>query len=250
MKEINRCGVYSFPKSGNTWMREILRAAFGDTGDTSVSIPDIYEKGINGNPLRADDGRIWSIYKSHSKNEVTKYRDEDFENDFIIYIVRNPYDVFCSQLNYLLRGFERNRGGILVSTSDVDTAKSQGMIPDLFSAFCVYGTLDPYFRDSGNYIENVSNWIKVKNENPDRVLFVKYEDMIQDFEAALTPVFTKLGLDSNKALAAKNLAEQRTNDGGKFFWKKKVNTYKEYLSDDDVLKFKRYHGAVMEELGY
>ena len=118
----------------------------------------------------------------------------------------------------MLRGFERNHGGILISTRDVDAAKSQGMISDLFSAFCVYGTLDPYFRDAGNYIENVSNWLKIKNEEPDRVLFVKYEDMVHDFEAALTPVFTKLGLSSDKALAAKDLAEQRTNDGGKFFW--------------------------------
>ena len=231
-------------------MREILRAIFEAEDKTSDVIPDIYEKGVNGQQLKADDGQVWSFYKSHSKNEVKRNSGVEFENDFIIYIVRRPHDVFCSQLNYLLRRFEKNRGGILLSAESVDSAQQQGMISDLFSAFCVYGTLDPYFIDAGNYVENVTNWLEIQNKEPERVMFIKYEDMTRDIVEALSPLADKLGISRKRLENAAKLAEQRTNDGGKFFWKKQSETYKEYLSPTDIAKFAHYHGELLNRLGY
>ncbi len=249
MNEVKRCGIYSFPKSGNTWMRELLRAIFDISDSTSDSIPDIYEKGVNGKTVIADDGQKWMFYKSHSKNEVTKYKEQQIKNDLIIYIVRNPYDVFCSQLNYVLRGFEKNKGRLIVTCESVDEAKEKGVIDDYFSAFSVYGTLDPYFWDAGNWIENVSYWLKRADESKN-VIVIRYEDMVSDIVTALKPITEALGVDEEKITSAFKLADSRTNDGGKFFWKKSSGTYRRYLNKRSIEKFKIFHSDIIETLGY
>lgn len=249
MSDVKRCGIYSFPKSGNTWMRELIRALFEIEESTSTAIPDIYENGIDGKVVLSNSGQQWKFYKSHSKNEVVTYQNNSVVNDLIIYIVRNPYDVFCSQLNYVLRGFEKNKGRMILTCKSVDEAADLGVIEEYFSAFTVYGTLDPYFWDAGNWKENVSNWLD-KASKDERVIIIRYEDMVENIFKALAPVTQRLGLSSDKINSAFQLADTRTNDGGKFFWKKSSGTYKSYLLEKNINNFKKYHSDILEPLGY
>ena len=74
MSDIKRCGIYSFPKSGNTWMRELIRALFEIDEPTSTAIPDIYENGVDGKVVLSNSGQQWKFYKSHSKSEVVSHQ--------------------------------------------------------------------------------------------------------------------------------------------------------------------------------
>lgn len=39
---IKTFGIYSIPKSGNTWIREIIRGLFETNIETKKAVPDIY----------------------------------------------------------------------------------------------------------------------------------------------------------------------------------------------------------------
>ena len=244
-----RCGIYSFPKSGNTWMREIIRGVFDQTGDTNDIVPDVYQKGIDGKVMENSKGEQWVFYKSHSQKELTRYQGDAVKNDLIIYITRNPFDVFCSQLNYLLRGFDPGKGGIQLASESIDEAKESGLVSDYFSSFLVFGTLMPFFKDAGSWMSNVEYWTQKAQKN-DNIIVVKYEDMVGDIEKAMKPVLQALGMPNSCLEKAINTAQSRTNDGGKFFWKKQVGTFREYLDAPQVDKFQSSYPQVMSGARY
>lgn len=247
--KIKRCGIYSFPKSGNTWMREIIRGVFKVGDNIREVVPDVYQGGIDGLILNNHKKEQWRFYKSHSAKELVKYQGNVVKNDMVIYILRNPFDVFCSQLNYLLRGFSKNNGGIQLGCASIDEAKQNGMINDFFSAFLVYGTLMPFFQDAGSWMENVRYWIK-KSRAVNNVIVVKYEDMIKQVDVAMLPVLEHIGMDLGCLSEAMDLAATRTNDGGKFFWKKKEGTYRDYLENEQIKRFLTLHSQIIQMCGY
>jgi len=244
-----RCGIYSFPKSGNTWMREVIRGLFRANENINDVVPDIYEKGLTGQTLINNRNERWCFYKSHSAKELINYQGTAVTNDLIIYIIRNPLDVFCSQLNYLLKGFSPTRGGMQLGCTSIDEAKNEGLINDFFSAFIVFGTLMPYFHDAGSWMENARFWIE-KSNNSDKVIVVKYENMIRQFDESMQPFLFKIGKNQADLRTARELADKRTNDGGKFFWKKKEGTFNEYLTKEQINKFISFHSSILELTDY
>jgi len=230
-------------------MREIIRGLFKVNENVKEVVPDIYQDGINGLVLKNTKNEAWRFYKSHSAKELLNYQGNTVSNDLIIYIVRNPLDVFCSQLNYILREFDPSRGGIQLNCASIDEAKQNGLLDDFFSAFLVYGTLMPFFKDARSWMENTRFWIE-KSQAGNKVIIIKYEDMINQFDIAMQPILERIGMDSSNLQAAMEMADTRTNDGGKFFWKKKDGTYREYLTTQQVNKFFSEHQNIVRMCGY
>lgn len=248
-QELQRCGVYSFPKSGNTWMREIIRALFQVDKDIMEVVPDIYRHGVNGLRLTAPNGETWSYYKSHAAHELQYHGGAPVANAFILYMLRNPMDVFCSQLNFLLRKYDPTRGGIQIPCESLEEACQTGLLDDFFSSFVVYGTLMPFFVETRSWMENARLWLEKARES-DKICVIRYEDMLKDAQVALKPMLDRFGFSDEDLTRALHTAEQRTNDGGQFFWKKKAGTYKQYLNAGHVEKFLRHHGDVVIMAGY
>lgn len=243
-----RCGVYSFPKSGNTWMRFVITALFNEKRAIEV-VPDIYEHGVNGRPVRTEEGEEWLFYKSHSQKIVERWDGTKIRNDLIIYIMRNPLDVFCSQLNYLLNNFDPERGGLEVGCASVDKARENGLINEYFSAFTVFGTLMPKFLEAGSWMSNTRYWTGAASNNRN-IILIRYEKLLENFEEEMEPILDYFGFGESDAMNALKVSNNRTNDGGKFYWKKKQGTYKEYLTETQVSRFVELHRDILSFTGY
>ncbi|XP_065872055.1 flavonol sulfotransferase-like [Euphorbia lathyris] len=161
----------SFPKSGTTWLKSLsvaisTRSNFPDSDPNSSLNPlltklphDIvplqemlYLLGQNRdiqNPLISTHVPFNSLPKS-ILNSHTK----------IIYVCRDPKDVLVSLWHYLSN---KQLGDVKLIT-----------IPEAYEKFCS-GVLA-----YGPYWDNVLGYWKVSLEFPDRVLFLKYEDLMND----------------------------------------------------------------------
>lgn len=245
-----RCGIISFPKSGNTWFREIVRAVYGSNESVKKVAPDIYEDGIDGLRMSSSNGQSWVYYKTHSAQETLSYKGTPVRNDLVIYIVRNPLDVFCSQLNYLLQGFDANRrGGIQIHSESMEDAVGNGMMSEYLSAFTVFGTLMPFFIDARSWMQNVRYWTELAKKD-DRVIVIKYEDMIKDLGAALAPFLDKVGLTSVDIAKVFSVADSRTQDGGRFYWSRSDGSFLKYLTRPQIDRFLAFHGELISASGY
>jgi hypothetical protein len=244
----SRCGVYSFPKSGNTWARIFLTSLFKAEKAIKV-VPDIYEGKIDGAPVTAGNGELWQFYKSHAREEVVTFNGTPIENNLIVFMIRNPLDVFCSQLNYVAKGFVNDRGGIQIPFESAEQARDTGRIQELFSAFTAFGTLTPRFLDAGSWMENSRYWLD-RAANNDNVLVLRYENMLDDFVGETSPLAKYFGFTTEDIKAAYSATEPRTNDNGNFFWKKSQRTYLEFLNPAQVERFCQIHEEVLKLSGY
>lgn len=238
-------GIYSFPKSGNTWMRHIVAAAAGrKLGDVA---PGVYR-----NPLFEHQIRIGGVdryfYKSHGKRELTQYKGEPFRNAGIIYLLRHPLDVFLSQLNYLSRNVAK-ADHFQIPCESVDSVIERGELDIFFSAFLAQGTLDPGFADAGSWFDNVS-WWTAKAETDKRIVIVRYEDLLADPRQSLVPVANLIGVDLDTLAAGLDVAGKRTRADGLFFWKQTAGHYRELIPKEMIARFAKYHGALVNRVGY
>lgn len=240
-------GVYSFPKSGNTWMRHILGKAL-KLENIYKQIPDAYTDPIWDKAIDVG-GRSMIIYKSHSKNELKNIQGREFENDLLLYIVRHPLDVFCSQLNFVSDNVMSD-GKIMLPCESVSAIVEQGTLDLFFGAFCTYGTLQPTFADAASWFVNAEQWRARANAEPDRVFVVRYEDMMNQGAAALAPFGKELGLTEADLAASMEDARASTKPDGKFFWKQKTGNYKDLLSEDMIERFETIYKDRLTPLGY
>ena len=239
-------GVYSFPKSGNTWVRQILSGALGGH-PPHVTVPDIYTHSIWENPVDIA-GRKTILYKSHSKHDVRNAYGRKFTNDLVIYIVRHPLDVFCSQLNYISGNLTSDKN-IMIPCNSVESVVSSGNIDLFFSCFCVYGTLTPGFADAGSWFDNTSMWLQRMHESPAKVILLRYEDLFEDIRA-LEGAFERIGLTKEELSKGLEFSQKNTKKDGKFYWRKSTGTYKELLPRELIQRFYELHRNPLDKLGY
>ena len=230
-------------------MRVILAKLF-DQGNAKHVVPDIYEGSIVNSPSVLDKkSQHWKLYKSHACEERVEHQGQSLKNDHVVYILRNPLDVFCSQLNYILRVVDRSASRIQVDFSSVDDVVSAGAMEDFLSAFTIYGTLTPGFVDAGSWMENAQYWLE-RARNDKKVTVVHYEGLLSNFFSEMQEILDLFGFSESEAAKALDFSNNATEDGGNFYWKKKSGTYEEYLNKDQISKFASYHEDILKATGY
>ena len=89
MAEATTIGLYSFPKSGNTWVRHILASLLGiDKANLGKYIPDSHRQGIVEDPIDFK-GCTYYIYKSHYNKELRRKAGIKFETMMSIFDAKN-----------------------------------------------------------------------------------------------------------------------------------------------------------------
>lgn len=232
-------------------MRHILASAFKvPAPEVHVYIPDIHTHEILTAPVE-HGGRKHYFYKSHSKEEVTRYKDKTINNETIIYIKRHPLDVFISFVNYMSKSVTNDgkNVGFCVDYDSADQIKGTDVMDILFNSFCLYGTLLPGSKEFGSWFENVENFTKL-SATDNRVIVVAYEQLITDFPNTIQPVFERLGLPMTMCDEVHQAADSATSQNGAFFWKRKANNYLDYLSPKHIDLFRKLHGESSAHLGY
>lgn len=189
--------LVSYPRSGNTWLRnliaEIIYGESGKTlGDIGKYIPDIHRHHIDEMKLKYP-----RVIKSHF-TYTTEYKR-------IIYLVRDPRDIFLSYYKYL--------NNLKKYTSSLSS----------FIADICEGVIWP-----GTWSGHVSSWLcgnhnNYREDNPD-LLFIKYENILKDQEKYVIEIANFLGrelsdYDIKKIIfrTSKNKMKKKERAGG-FEW--------------------------------
>lgn len=159
----------SYPKSGNTWMRFVLaKCIFNQEVSWSTIdnvVPDIY---------RMTDQALLEIDRPRL---LKTHHTADIRYQKVIYLVRNPVAVLTSYFYFHLKFKPK-----LFS----ETFTSLQQFVDLF--------LDGSLDDFGTWSENVASWTAFSREYPERIIILRYEDIMRDPAEHVGIILKFLGL--------------------------------------------------------
>lgn len=245
-------GLYSFPKSGNTWLRAIIAAAVGvpnAPGALQKYVTDTHYGKVMENPWQFE-GTDWYFYKSHRKSPLTLHQGEVVLTDKFLYIYRHPLDVFLSYLNFMSKNVQPDSNGKQVGFEYTSVESlTPAQFNELFERFVQFGTIVPQNKVFGGIFENIENFRKMKQRGAP-VHIIRYEDLQADFKGTTQTMFDFLEFKNIDSEEVYKDADSRTAQNGKFFWKRSVKNYESYLTKEQIDRFMTVHKAAMEKLGY
>ncbi|GAB1309299.1 sulfotransferase domain-containing protein [Urechidicola sp. KH5] len=225
--------IVSYPKSGNTWMRFLLANLLTDEEVNFHSavkyIPDFEAHYDAVNSMSRP-----RLLKSHS------LYNENFSK--VIYIIRDPRDVYVSYFHYLKKHLE-------LSESDFKTfVRNQELHPSRWQV-------------------HVSSWL---DDSRDNILLIKYEDMLINTFKELKKVVQFIGWnksDSELKLAIEKssfdsmskiedekgrpfINNEAKRKSTKFVRSGKQGDWKNYFDIEDLNFLNKELKSVVEKFGY
>ncbi len=257
-RDVPYIGIYSFPKSGNTWMRHIIAELYSlefNHRQVSKDIPDMHQGPIfDARPIQLGaGGQAVRFYKSHRCEIVARNALQKINHRGIIYIKRHPLDVFLSYLNYLRDGVNGTAGLYLLPVKSVEEVIANGSLEIFLDCFILFGTLVNW-GNFGNWFEHMAYWtgrdVVEQGGREVPVACLKYEDMVANGVEAMQPLCDMLGQSKQQLEQALLAANEKTRVDGKLFWKQRPGLYKEVLPESLIAKFRKYHGDRVAALGY
>jgi hypothetical protein len=172
--------IVSYPRSGNTWMRHLVRDVIvlsqpGKPVPESIwmLIPDVHIPSHEmQHAAQAEYGIQRRILKSHHLEKIGSHR--------LLYVFRDPSDTLVSYFHfYRLQDAVRHQ-------------VSEGL-----DRFCEHMM--------GGWCEHVELALKFRENTPENVLFVGYEELSSNGDAALARAVDFLGLKASAEVIAQAL---------------------------------------------
>lgn len=265
-------GVYwlaSYPKSGNTWLRLLLRSYMA--GGAAIDINDPAQDGWSVNGRAQFDELIGVAASDLTDAEILAWWPSALEK-----WARARTDSVYLKTHALRRPVEATRGAIYLVRDPRDVALSLARHTDrsIDAAIAAMGTRDlvadrthgglrPRLpQDWGSWSQNVESWLAPA---PFPVKVVPYEAMRADPAAALSALLPVLGFAVDHtaveaAIAATSLDALRAQEAAKgfveavgtqrFFGEGRVGGWREILTPAQRARIESDHGRVMARLGY
>lgn len=245
-------GLYSFPKSGNTWLRAIIAGATGMPAAADRLqhfVPDTHYGNAMERPWSFQNTN-WYFYKSHKKTLLMSDWDgSPLHTDKVLYVYRHPLDVFCSYLNFASNRVSPNAGLALPFQYDSVEALSEQELNVLFTIFLKFGTLVPRNTSFGGIFEHV-RYFRQRAAKTGAVHIMRYEDLFDDFETTIQSMCGFLGMGQIDTQSVYDTADKRTQQNGRFFWKRKKENFRGLLSEPQITRFFERWQTDMREMGY
>ncbi|XP_070560115.1 sulfotransferase 1E1-like [Ptychodera flava] len=196
--------LLTFPKSGTTWMKEILPLVMngGDVNAVTGTSRDIllphleFQLSVSEDPimreiqkqflvpyeLELDQLQSPRLLSSHLRSEFLPRAIEE-KGVKVIYVARNPKDVAISSY-YFLKVLQFRR---ITTSKEPSQAKAYEDFSEFFPEFLeIKGRAQIIHYDGTKWHEHVLPWWERRHDR--NVLFLKYEDMIQDLKACVRQI--------------------------------------------------------------
>ncbi|AFY71863.1 sulfotransferase [Thalassoporum mexicanum PCC 7367] len=250
--------VVSYPRSGNTWLREIIARLNGYEG--RKVIPGAHFDRDRVFDLANDfyyNGEKVILVKTHTL-DFPKYlfsptRALRIQNHGFIYIYRHPLDVLISSLNFLYsqKMSEFFFNGDLKSVDELkQTGEIDAYIDHYINKFAI-GNNAFTKMCGGSWLDHINAWLKrYQQADQYQSLIIKYEDIHHQPLSTLDPLADLFGKDSASLRNAIDLASTNTKIDQRFFWKQKVGNYRQYLSEKHMREFNFKYRKTLSKLGY
>jgi hypothetical protein len=196
------------------------------------------------------NGQKICFLKTH-ESELPRQQKENINTLGFIYLYRHPLDVLLSSINlcYLKK---RNKFFHDHQVHSVDELKQSGQIKNYVERFSKTDLkIGPWSGFAGTYKENVSYWLNLREKNiyPVSLIF-KYEDLVTDTFTQLQRLREYFSIEEEQMNKVIELAQDYTQDGGRFYWKKRTDNYQEYLEDEIIINFTNTNQIFLEKIGY
>lgn len=225
--------IVSYPKSGNTWIRFLLANLANPESEIHFSnidkfVPDVYSASEEVNAMKSP--------------RLIKVHHAEFESyPKSIYILRDYRDVLVSYFNY-----HRSLGSF------------EGNFPEFIRSV---DTLHPF----GKWKDHVQKAFSFSEKNPERILILRYEDLLQQTAKELERIATFIGysgdknfetiaekcrFDELKRIEAKHGSAFREISGDYFFREGKSGKWKESFSAADLDFVLQENETVLRQAGY
>lgn len=231
-------GVYSYPKSGNTWVRGIIAGAMNAS---AKAIPDLHEQPLSD----AKEFRGFRFFKHHGGRDVTKWQGQDVPSTHIIHIRRNPLDVFLSYLNFISANVTNTAS---IPFDSVESIVGTDLFDLYFSSFTITGHIAPRFSlETGDYFAHNAYWMKF-NAKP--IVRLRYEDLLNAPLPTLGFLKDWIGITDEDLNTMLERAGKGTKKDGKFYWRQEEKNYYNFLREDQIATFLKYRGDECRALGY
>jgi hypothetical protein len=223
--------VASFPRSGNTFLRIILHRLYGIRTSTVYDVDGVAER--LGAELIGYTGRPGSLADMRASDEphfikTHRQRDADVdENDPAICLVRDGRDALVSWAR---------------QASEEDPNNYEAELRAKISRVSTTGT--------GSWGSNVLSWLRPPA--PHRIV-LRYEDLIRDPRAAVTPIIAAVApaLAQRPNAAIPSLDELRRHDD-RFFRRGRIGSHHDELpaGPHELFWSRSDNQAAMTLLGY
>lgn len=179
--------ICTYVKSGTTWTQQIVNLLLNKGADPpkayTEAIPWL-EAATTGSILNDREATGWTIesisaapgprfFKTHAN-----YKDlprGSAKGLKIIYVARNPKDVVVSLYHHAKNKPDFNFKGTFSDMLD----------------FFMAGTCE-----NGNWFDHILEWYTASQQDPDHVMFLKYEDMLKEPKDAIERIARFTGLPS------------------------------------------------------
>lgn len=260
--------VVGFPKSGNTWLVRLLARTLNVLVETSpmgsgdIEIASAVNKDIHASKA----GRV---YKVHWLPEQFQ-KEIDPSPKFLVYICRDPRDVFVSSFFYFSYFGEKR----------FVLRKAAWGLAEQLHHFVGRHKLSNYLQDFlsngvgtlGTWGEHVQRWSAYLNQRGEEIncVFVRYEDLLADTAKELQRITSELDYPAKVSTPVSEVVELETferlkNSSGemfetlgafnreffrRFFREGRSGNWQDYLSKRQARRIESEFGQVISELGY
>jgi len=238
--------IVSYPKSGTTWVQQIVKLVRngGKEDERTISATIPYVESADLDPkLNLDEVPFPRAFKSHFAYDQMPCGLPNTTPCKYIYVARNPKDVVVSKFHFLTSYKEFPP----VSWEYFFTCFTDGEIP------------------YGSWFDHVLGWWRHRDDN--NVLFVKYEDLKKDLPGAVKQIGKFLGYDLSQKvvdeIAVKTSFESmKTNpltnysweassmkpEGTPFMRKGQVGEWKNHLTVEQSAYFDAIYAEKMKDV--
>lgn len=238
--------IVSYPKSGNTWVRGIVTYLLMPEKlkiNLNEICIDYHQYGIDGvknlNAINVSGKKV-KFFKSHAGLESKLVPDN------VIYIYRHPLAVFISSVNFFY--INKNEWFFIDGkVKSADEILDDGEMEFYFNRFLDDAGVHMYSDFMGklaNIFKHYEYW-----EGKDKIC-LKYENVFDNGIEEMRPVAYLLNKNNDDIKKALNMSNDRTSFNKGFFWKKKKDTYFEYLTEDMISRFENKYEKELKKMGY
>ena len=219
-----------------------------DPGTLQKYVTDTHYGRVLENPWPYQ-GTKWYIYKSHFKAPLTEHKGEQISTDKFVYVYRHPLDIYVSYLNFISNNVSPQAALPLGVSFDRVEDLTPAQMEKLFSTFVAHATLFPQNQAFGSVFESIDNFKALKAAQGN-VHILRYEDLIDNFQVEAAKIGAFVGFQDIDTKSDFEDADKRTQQNGKFFWKRKKENFRDYLTKEQIDRFWLVYGEQMSVLGY
>jgi hypothetical protein len=279
--------ISSYPKSGNTWVNNVVKLAGKSCGFPQATL-DVYSM-LDSNKLPPVCPAVKAEYaenpcvvlKTHAMyqpgRQLHRFPGMELHNAGFIHISRNPLDVLLSyisftRIQYRNRANSGRRDGVRkyqkqlfrdllgfdrVFTPDEWAAFSLETIPrtnldHALDSFSDNGLCIPSMKSMcGSWVEHIQSWTRARDDM--KGVSIRYEDCLADRSVFLaTREFFKFGKrDVKRALRVfEKKVDSRISAGSLFYNKRQAYYFVDYFSAQAISRFFGSHEQTLTENGY